>query len=97
MINFGIIPQLIDTVDLIARISGIKLELSQIDDFERRLDIQIADYINGKDGFLDESDRATIETIRTVIAQERRVLQASLSALARLQTLEQDFPNLPRQ
>jgi len=97
MINFGITPQLIDTVDLIARISGIKLELSQIDDFELRLDIQIADYINGKDGFLDESDRATIETIRTVIAQERRVLQASLVALKQLQTLEQDFPNLPRQ
>lgn len=97
MINFGITPQLIDTVDLIARISGIKLELSQIDDFERRIDIQIVDYINSRDGFLDASDRAAIETIRTVIDRERRMLQANLSALARLQTLEQDFPNLPRQ
>jgi len=97
MINFGITPQLIDTVDLIARISGLEFELAQVNEFERRIDVQIADYVNVKDGFLDASDHSTIETIRTVIAQERRVLQASLVALKQLQTLEQDFPNLPRQ
>jgi len=97
MINFGITPQLIDTVDLIARISGIKFELAQIDEFERRIDVQIADYVNSKDGFLDESDRATIETVRATIVQERQALRASLSALTQLQSLETDFPNLPRQ
>lgn len=97
MINFGMTRQLIDVVDLIARISGLKFELAQIDEFERRIDVQIADYINKKNGLLDDSDRATIKVIRDTIAQERQVLQASLSALTQLQSLETDFPNLPRQ
>jgi len=95
MISFGMTPSLIDNVSLISKISGIKCELSEIDEAEHIMDVVIADYINAKDGLLDESDVVTIAVIRDTIAQERKENQKNLAGLEQLQSL--DSSSLPRQ
>lgn len=93
MIDFGITQHSVDTVDLIAKIAEVRLGLSELAEYERRADREIASYINGKD-CLDESDRETIKVIRDAIFQERDALRVKLFGLTDLQNLENNFRHL---
>jgi len=82
---------------LLAKIAKTELSLTELDQYENWFETELSKYKDERSGVLSEGDLAAEKIVRQTIAQERASSQASLIALRQFETLEQKFPNLPRQ